>query len=192
MSAYDPETLSVGVLGRPHGIRGDIYFRPHNPRSRAFDEIRQLWIVKDGPRRLYEVTSMRPVADAYIAHLEGVDHREAAAALSLAEVLVARAWLPPLEPGEYFVEDVVGCAVEAEDGQPLGVVRGTMWNGAHDVATVESADGDELQIPLVPEFVLNVDAPARKMRVRWFEEDGEGEGHDEPDEQREDDEDGDV
>jgi 16S rRNA processing protein RimM len=179
MSAYDPETLSVGVLGRPHGIRGGIYFRPHNPQSRAFDEVRQLWIVKDGARRLFEVTSMRPVADAYIAQLAGVDDREAAAALSLAEVLVARAWLPPLEPGEYFVEDVVGCAVEREDGRPLGVVRGTMWNGAHDVATIEGADGEEHLIPLVPDFVVDVDAPARKMRVRWLDEDDEGDDENE-------------
>jgi len=167
MASYDPETLSVGVLGRPHGIRGDIYFRPHNPQSRAFDEVRQLTIVQDGQSRVYEVTSMRPVADAYVAHLDGVDDREAAAALTLAEVRVARASLPPLGAGEFYVEDVVDCAVESEDGRPLGVVRGTLWNGAHDVATVEDADGRERLIPLVADFVLSVDAPARKMRVRW-------------------------
>ncbi|HXU03642.1 MAG TPA: ribosome maturation factor RimM [Polyangia bacterium] len=177
-AAYDPDTLSVGVLGRPHGIRGDIYFRPHNPRSRAFDDVRRLLIVREGQRRFYDVTSMRPVADAYVAHLDGVEDREAAAALTLAEVRIARAALPPLGPGEFFVEDVVGCAVENEDGSALGVVRGTLWNGAHDVATVESDDGAERMIPLVPDFVLNVDAPGRKMKVRWQDEDeGEGEGH---------------
>jgi 16S rRNA processing protein RimM len=167
VSAYDPETLSVGVIGRPHGVRGDVYFRPHNPQSRAFDEIPRLTIVRDGQSRVYDVVSMRPVADAYIAHFAGVDDREAAAALTLGEVRVARVLLPPLAPGEYYIEDVDGCAVEAEDGSPLGVVRGIMWNGAHDVATVEGPDGDEHLIPLVPDFVLNVDAPARKIRVRW-------------------------
>ena len=157
----------MGVIGRPHGVRGEVYFRPHNPQSRAFDEIRQLSIVRDGQSRLYDVVSMRPVADAYIAHFAGVDGRDAAAALTLGEVRVARAQLPPLAPGEYYVEDVVGCAVEGEDGTPLGVVRGIMWNGAHDVATVEGPDGHERLIPLVPDFVVNVDAPARKMRARW-------------------------
>ena len=104
--------LEVGRIIKPHGIRGDLYFRPHNPKSRAFDDIREIWIVLDGPPRRYQVTSMRPVADAYVAHLAGVDDREAAAALTLAEVRVARGDLPPLGPGEYFVEDIVGCAVE--------------------------------------------------------------------------------
>jgi 16S rRNA processing protein RimM len=126
--------------------------------------------VQAGQTRRYSVTSMRPVADAYIAHLDGVDDREAAAALTNAEVRIARAALPPLEPGEYYIEDVVGCAVETEDGRALGVVRGTIWNGAHDVATVEGADGREHLIPLVPDFVLNVDTPARQMRVRWEED----------------------
>jgi len=177
VSAYDPETLSVGVLGRPHGIRGDIYFRPHNPQSRAFDDVAEIFVVRDGQSQRYQVTSMRPVADAYIAHLVGVDSREAAAALTLAEVRVARAALPPLAPGEYFIEDVVGCAVAHEDGRPLGVVRGTLWNGAHDVAEIDGADGRERLIPLVPDFVLNVDAPARKMKVRW-EDDDEPDQHD--------------
>jgi 16S rRNA processing protein RimM len=167
VSAYDPDTLSVGVLGRPHGIRGDVYFRPHNPQSRAFDDVTELVIVREGQSRLYDVTFMRPVADAYIAHFEGVDDREGAAALTNAEVRIARAALPPLEPGEYYVEDVVGCAVETADGRSLGVVRGTLWNGAHDIATVVEADGREHMIPLVPDFVVSVDAPARKMQVRW-------------------------
>ena len=68
-------------------------------------------------------------------HLAGVDDREAAAALTLGEVRVARAACRRSEPGEYFVEDIVGCAVESDDGRPLGVVSGTLWNGAHDVAT---------------------------------------------------------
>ena len=171
MSAYDPDTLSVGVLGRPHGIRGGIYFRSHNLQSRAFDDVTELLVVREGQSRRYDVTDMRPVADAYIAQLAGVDDREAAAALTNAEVRVARAVLPPLAPGEYYVEDVVGCAVETEDGRPLGVVRGTLWNGAHDVASVEGADGRERMIPLVADFVLSVDAPARKLTVRWEDDD---------------------
>ena len=45
----------------------------------------------------------------------------------------------PLEPGEYYVEDVIGCAVDDENGAPLGVAVGTFWNGAHDVMIVGRA-----------------------------------------------------
>ena len=69
--------------------------------------------------------------------------------------------------GEYYVEDVIGCAVEDDKGGRSGRVQGVFWNGAHDVATVVDADGRERLIPLVPDFVLAVDAAGRRMRVRW-------------------------
>ena len=66
--------------------------------------------------------------------------------MTLAQVRLPRTALPPLAPGKYYVEDVVGCAVEDEAGHPLGAVRGTFWNGAHDVATVIADDGRERMI----------------------------------------------
>jgi 16S rRNA processing protein RimM len=113
------------------------------------------------------VVACRPVEGGYLLRLAGVESREAAAALTLAEVRVPRAALPPLAPGEYYVEDVPGCAVEDEAGVPLGIAVGTFWNGAHDVVTVAAPDGREHLIPLVPDFVLSVDAAGRKITVRW-------------------------
>ena len=164
---YDSATLSVGVIGRPHGVRGEMYLRPHNHGSHALDDIDAVIArAATAPPALRQVAVAPPGRDGYLVRLEGVDSREAAAALTLSEVRVPRSALPPLAPGEYFVEDVVGCAVEDEHGRPLGTVRGTLWNGAHDVATIIGTDGRERMIPLVPDFVISVDAPGRKMQVR--------------------------
>jgi 16S rRNA processing protein RimM len=168
----DPETLVFGLLGRPHGVHGEIKLRPHNPSSRALGAPSHLVLVRrDGRRTRHEVTALRAVADGYLVRFADVSDREAAAALTLAEVRVPRAALPPLAPGEFYVEDVVGCAVDDEAGRPLGSVRETFWNGAHDVAIVAGPDGRERLIPLVPDFVLDVDAAGRKMRVRWNDDD---------------------
>jgi len=113
----------------------------------------------------------RRVNDGYLVRLEGVPDREAAAALTLSEVRAPRAALPPLAPGEFYVEDIAGCAVEDETGRELGRVQGTFWNGAHDVATVVAPDGSERLIPIVAAHVVSVDAPGRKMQVRWDDDD---------------------
>jgi 16S rRNA processing protein RimM len=148
-------------------VRGEIALRPYNPRGRALAELRQILLVQEGRRQAREVVACRPVEGGYLVRLDGVETREAAAALTLAEVRVARAALPPLASGEYYVEDVPGCAVEDEAGGPLGVAAGTFWNGAHDVVTVSAPDGREHLIPLVPDFVLAVDVAGRKITVRW-------------------------
>ncbi len=124
-------------------------------------------LVRDGRREAREVVACRPVEGGYLLRFAGVADREAAAALTLAEVRIARAALPSLGPGEFYVEDVSGCAVEDEAGATLGIAIGTFWNGAHDVVTVAGPDGREHLIPLVPDFVLTVDTVGRKITVRW-------------------------
>lgn len=157
-------------------MTGELSLRPYNPQGRSLAALRRIVVVRAGRREEREVTACRPVEGGYLMRLAGVADREAAAAFTLGEVRVLRKSLPPLEPGEYYVEDVPGCAVENEEGRALGVAVGTFWNGAHDVLTVvgqegqegqEGQDGQERLIPLVPDFVLTVDARGRKIRVRW-------------------------
>jgi 16S rRNA processing protein RimM len=167
----DGDTIVVGVVGKPHGLRGEITLRPYNPGGSAFDGVERLILERDGAREERAVESLRNAGAVVLAKLADVDDRDAAAALTGAVVRLPRAALPALAPGEYYVEDVVGCAVTREDGTPLGVVKGTFWNGANDVITVVDSGGRERLLPLVPDFVLAVDIAGRRIVVRWDDDD---------------------
>ena len=161
----------MGVLGRPHGVAGEILLRTYDRDGRGLDDLSEVLVGRDGRWERRRLVSSRPVNDGYLVRFEGVLHREAAAKLTLSEVRAPRAALPPLDPGEFYVEDITGCAVEDETGRLLGSVQGTFWNGAHDVATVIAPDGTERLIPIVEAHVLSVDIPGRKMQVRWDDDD---------------------
>jgi 16S rRNA processing protein RimM len=165
--SYDPELVVLGVVGRPHGIHGELWFRPHNTQGSPFAGLRSVMLVRNGVSTTYEIAHLRPTPDGALVKLAGVDSRQAASALTLAEVRVPRAALPPLGPGEYYVSDVIGCAVVHENGTPLGTVTGTFWNGAHDVMIVGDTSAAEQLIPLVPNVVVSVDVPGRKVVVTW-------------------------
>jgi 16S rRNA processing protein RimM len=198
MTPYDPEMVVLGVVGRPHGVHGELWLRPHNEHGRSFDKLRTLLLDRKGVRATYTVTSMRPTPDGALVKLAGIDTREAASALTLSSVLASRASLPRLAPGEYYVTDVIGCEVTHVDGRALGVVTSTFWNGAQDVMIVavegapvaaevapevvpsDAASEDppeegaaveapltEHLIPLLPQFVVSVDATGRKIVVSW-------------------------
>jgi len=182
MATYDPRTLAIGVLGKPHGVRGEIGLRLFNLEGSALEGAAPLRpgpvILARGAERITRVvTATRPFGSGLLLTIAGVDSREAASALTHHEVLVERASLPPPRPGEYFVSDVIGCDVLNQDGTRLGAVRETFWNGAHDVMVVVgeatgadgAVDAAEHLIPLVPEFVRAVDGPARTIRVEWHE-----------------------
>ena len=164
---YDPETVVLGVVGKPHGVHGELWLRPHNVHGHPFEGLRELILVKDGVTTTRAIVSLRAAEGGALVRLAGVDTREAAAALGLAEVRARRAALPPLGAGEFYVGDVVGCDVLDESGRALGVVESTFWNGAQDVMVVVAPGGAEELIPLLPQFVVTVDTPGRKIVVSW-------------------------
>ncbi len=145
--------------------------RPYDRGGRALAQLSEVLVGREGAWTRRRLLGSRKVNDGYLVRFDGVPDREAAGALTLSEVRAVRSALPPLDPGEFYVEDIAGCAVDDEAGRPLGTVQGTFWNGAHDVATVVAADGRERLIPIVPAHVVAVDLPGRKMQVRWEDDD---------------------
>jgi 16S rRNA processing protein RimM len=144
--AFDAETLAIGTVGRPHGLRGDLTLRPHNTSAgtptlgAGVGRIARVWLEKGGRREEWRLETLRPAGPVWIFRLAGVASREAADKLTNAVVRVARSALPPLAEGEFFVEDLVGCLVvnqqDATDGHVWGRVDRTFWNGAQDVMVV--------------------------------------------------------
>ncbi len=162
---YDPLTIPIGVLGKPHGIHGEIILRPFNPQGAALQDAPAFILEREGGREVRPVRAIRPSADGYLVTFQDVETREQAAALTRSRVRIERRLLPPLADAEYYVEDVVGCRVVNGDDTPLGTVKETFWSGAHDVMVVVGTE--EHLIPLIPRFVIAVDAAGRTVRVAW-------------------------
>ncbi len=168
---FDPQTLPIGVLGRPHGLRGELTLRPHNVSGGDLGGVPELILERQGGRDVRRVESIRRGGDGWLVKLAGVGSRTDAEALTNVAVRVRRAALPPLGAGEFFVADAVGCDVVAEDGRPLGTVTEVFWNGAHDVLLVKGER--ELLIPAIGPFVRAVDTGARRVTVAWDDEEEE-------------------
>ena len=179
-STYDSESLLVGVVGRPHGLDGEMTLRAYNNQGANLALVPELIFETPGSREVRPLRTARRRADGWLVRVEGVASREAAAALTHASVRVRKQALPPLAPGEFFVEDLLGCRVTTEHGDELGTVESIFWNGAHDVLSVvgvavgsPGAKATEHLIPLVPAFLQLVDVPARRVVVRWDPQDGD-------------------
>ena len=161
-----PDVLNAGRIGRPHGLDGS--FHVTRPRS--------VLLPLGGSVRIGE--AMREIVrragteDRLILRLEGVDDRPGVEALRGADLMVARTAAPPLEPGEYWAEDLEGCQVVTAGGRELGLVE-----GLRALPSCEVLEVGELLIPMVGDAVRVVDIAARRIVV-----DGDFLGVDEPDE----------
>jgi 16S rRNA processing protein RimM len=163
------DRLPLGVLGRPHGIRGELMFRPFNPQGVSLGDLELPLQVelrpRTGPGRPMRLVFARPYKEGDLVRFEGIDSPEAAAQLTNAELDVPRAVLPPLEEGEFYIADLVGCAAVDTAGQPRGVVRGCFWNGTQDVLEIVDAEGHEVLVPAVGDFLQRVDLQARQIVI---------------------------
>jgi len=169
-SGYDPETLVVGVLGRPHGLRGETLLRPHNPAGSDLAAVKELILESEtGERERRAVERIRRAGEGWLVKLDGVGSRDDAERLTNRAVRVKRSALPPPAGQEFFVDDTLGCLVTTEEGVALGVVETVFWNGAQDVWVIRAGDRETL-IPVVPAYVRRVDPMGRQIVVTWSAE----------------------
>jgi 16S rRNA processing protein RimM len=158
MSRVPSPVLEIGYVARPHGVRGELRVVTHDPESTTLLDVDAVQI--DGV--LYRIEHARQVQGAFLLRLAGVGDRNRADALRGKRVAVDRE-LIPLEEGEVFLADLVGCAVVREDGSPYGTVA-AVETGAQDRLVIQDGDVERL-LPLVPTFVIDVDLEQRRVVV---------------------------
>lgn len=172
-AAEDPGNLVVmGQILVPHGVRGWVKVRPQTELPDALLGYRTWWVRP--PRSSWR--EMKPVAgrlhaDTLVVQLEGVDTREAAVGLKLADIGVPRAALPPVGATEIYCVDLVGLAVANRAGKVLGEVEAVVDHGAHPLLQVARQGGGAARlIPYVPATIDRVDLAARRIDVDWAED----------------------
>jgi 16S rRNA processing protein RimM len=154
----------VGVIGRPHGVRGEVAVEPRTDEpDRRFAPGQQLR--SEGSGRIFTVASMRWHSGRLLVGFAGLDDRTAAEAVRGARLVVdVDPDERPDEPGEYYDRQLVGLSVRTAEGGPVGEVVAVLHLPAQDVLEVRTADGPRL-VPFVAELVPEVDLEHQVLTV---------------------------
>jgi 16S rRNA processing protein RimM len=145
-----PELITVGRVGKSHGLDGSFVVEDASDVAGRFDKGTELFV--DGePARIVgsKEARGRPVIR--------LDRRPARGAA----LQVSRASLEPTGEGEYYVFELVGLRVEEEGGQVLGTVVDVVPGVANDVLELDGG----LLLPLVEDCVQSVDLEGRIIVV---------------------------
>jgi 16S rRNA processing protein RimM len=152
--AASTDDLNAGRVGRPHGLDGSFHVtRPRPALLPLGGTVRIGALARSIVRRAG--TDDRP-----ILRLDGVDDRAGAEALRGEDLFVLRTAAPELAAGEYWAEDLTGCAVETTAGRSLGVV-----DGLRALPSCEALEVGDLLVPMVGDAVSLVDIAARRIVV---------------------------
>jgi 16S rRNA processing protein RimM len=163
--------IEIGRIGSPFGVKGWMRVESFvDPPERLFT-YRQ-WDVR-GPNDASQTRTLlegREHGESFIARLEGIEDRDAAALLQGSAITVARSTLPPLKEREHYQADLLGLAVRNLEGVELGVLRHFVDTPGGTVMVVRNEGGREHWVPATPQHLNRVDLTQGRVVVDWPED----------------------
>lgn len=160
--------VPLGVITRPHGVRGEVRVHPFNSDSKLLGRLDAVWGAHgDGERRMAIVRARR-APKHWIVRFEGIDTMEAADALRGVELRVARDELPELDDDELYLADLVGLEVRYED-RVVGQVTEVITYPSVVCLVVAGPEGTK-ELPLVPPWTAEIDVEGGWIRSESWED----------------------
>jgi len=157
--------LRVGRITGAHGLKGALRFRPDNPDSDTLEEVKRVFLEREGAPREFRLTGMTPLnPTTRRIMLEGVADVDTAESLKGAIVMLATEDVPAAKPGEFYYYEAIGCEVFLTDGSRLGTIAEIFSNGAHDVWVVRD-DEREVLVPVIEDVVKAMDLAAKRVTI---------------------------
>jgi 16S rRNA processing protein RimM len=155
----------VGVVARPHGIRGQVIVNPETdfPEER-FQVGHELFVRRDGRIEALRITAARIQQGRPVIALDGIGDMDTARGLAGLEFRVPADSLPALPAGTFYHHDLVGSRVETAEGQVVGTV--SKVEGEHGSSRlVVQSDRGEVLIPLAVDICTTIDPAAKRIVV---------------------------
>ncbi len=159
------QRLVIGRLGKPRGLKGEVWLYPATDQLDRFTKLRKCF-AEDRQGQLVkslEVISVKLAGHKVCLSFTGCSDRDAAESLTGLYLSVDRAEAVPLEPGEYYIADLIGCRVyDAEHGL-LGQVKQVESGTGADVVVVHQAGQKDLLYPNLKSIVQKVDIAGARI-----------------------------
>lgn len=126
--------LEVGRIGKPHGIRGDVFLSLTSDLAQRRSVGSELIIVEGAIQRTLTIATVRPQQERWVVHFEGVDDRNAVEKLTN-KFLYAQ----PVKGAEgLWVHELIGSDVVDTLGTSWGPCTGVLHNPANDLLELAS------------------------------------------------------
>lgn len=151
MPSERPQLVSIGRVGKPHGLKGAFFVERPSEDPERFAAGATL-LVNGAAATVVEskMSGGRPVIRLDCDAARG------------AELEVPREQLPLLPEDTYYAYELVGLDVEEEGGRKLGRVKEVAPGVANDVLELDSG----LALPMVEECIALVDLERARIVVR--------------------------
>ncbi|MFH2103599.1 MAG: ribosome maturation factor RimM [Chloroflexota bacterium] len=162
-SAGGPAFLVIGMVRRPHGLKGEVLVAI---RTDFPERLAPGTLVYAGDDYIeLTIESRRPHNDGLLLKFSGIQTLDQVSPYKNLILYVPTSNRPTLPDGEYYYHQLLGLIVKAGSGMVYGRLTDIIQTGANDVYVVSRDSGGELLLPAIPEVIKEVDIPRGTITV---------------------------
>ncbi|MDR3335490.1 MAG: ribosome maturation factor RimM [Treponema sp.] len=167
------ERFVVGLVGAPFGLQGFVKVRSLSGEYEHLQRLTQVVLRQGDGEKTWEVEASALVHEALVMKLKGIDTPEGVKTLTGAELVSDRAHAAPLQPDEFYVEDLRGLEVvglSAEEGEVVfGRINNVIEGGGGSLVEVRLPSGELKLVPFRNEFFgdISLERGRAVLREPW-------------------------
>jgi 16S rRNA processing protein RimM len=160
------DRIAVGVIRKPHGVRGEASVEPWTDSPDRFSELTAVTLVSpdEASTRAATIESSRAHAGRALVKFKEIGAPEEVAALRDWTIEIEEGEVRSLDENEYFLHDLVGLTLVDAEGRERGRVVGTE-EGAGGVLLNVERDGRRFDVPFAAAICTEIDLQAKRMVV---------------------------
>jgi 16S rRNA processing protein RimM len=161
--------VAIGKVRTSHGLRGEVKVHSYSGVWSHFEALKEVTLEKGAVQKVLVVESTRWSGDNLLLKFRGIDQPEAAKLLADFEFWVPKELAAPLEEGEVYLKDLIGCQV-VHEGKVQGTVTSFLEGGHVELLEVVKTDGSKAVLPFEDRYVGTIDLTGRtvELRVEWI------------------------
>jgi 16S rRNA processing protein RimM len=162
-----PGRIAVGVIRKPHGVRGEASVEPWTNSPERFDDLTSVTLVSpdEASTREVRIESVRVHGDRALLKFEGIDAPEEVDPLRNWTIEIPESEARELEENEYFLHDLVGLTLIDAEGREQGRVVDIYEGGGGILLQVERGNR-RFDVPFASEICTKVDLQSKTMTVQ--------------------------
>jgi 16S rRNA processing protein RimM len=163
------EWVSVGRLGKPRGLRGELYATVYSSRAESLQPQRRVTLFTGTGREMgaFTVAGVWEYKGGLVIRFAEAPTIAEAEPLAGCDMRIPLAERPAAPDGEFYVADLVGCLViDRRTNETLGTVAGWQDAGGPGLLEVRREGKTEpMLVPFARSICVEIDPAGRRVVV---------------------------
>jgi len=158
--------IAIGIIRKPHGIRGEATVEPWTDSVERFTDLTKVTLVSPDEKATREATieSVRDHRGRALIKFAGIETPEVAGELRGWTIEIPDSEARPLDDNEYFLHDLVGLTLVDAEGCEQGRVVEVYEGGGGILLQVQRGER-KFDVPFASEICTKIDLQSKTMTV---------------------------